>query len=58
MSGGEVRPQEDKVETVRRCKVPMTKKNMGVFSGLSGYYRCFIAHYSIIAVLTDLAKKD
>ena len=57
--GGEVRPQEDKVEAVRRCEVPRTKKDVKVFLDLSGYYRCFIPHYSVIAVLlTDLTRKD
>ena len=47
MSGGEVKPQEDKVEAVRRCEVPRTKKDLRVFLDLSGYYRHFIPHYSV-----------
>ena len=31
VSVGEVRPQEDKVEAVRKCEVPRTKKHVRVF---------------------------
>ena len=49
MGGGDVRPQEDNVETVRRCKVHRTKKDVG------GHYRRLIPHCSVIAaVLTFL----
>ena len=59
VGGGEVRPQEGKVEAVRRCEVPRTKKDVRMFLGLSGYYRRFIPHYSeIAAVLSDLTRKD
>ena len=59
VGGEEVRPQEDKVEAVRRCEVPRTEKDIRMFLGLSGYYRRFIPHYSVIAaVLTDLTRKD
>ena len=59
VGGGEVRPQGDKIEAVKRCEVPRTKRDVRVFLGLSGYYRCFITHYSVIAaVLTDLTRKD
>ena len=30
VGGGEVRPQEDKVEAVRRCEVPKTKRDVSV----------------------------
>ena len=39
--------------------MPRIKKDVRMFLGLSGYYRRFIPHYSVIAaVLTDLTRKD
>ena len=56
---GEVAPEPTKPATVKTFPVPRTKKQVRVFLGLAGYYRCFIPDYaSIEAPLTDLMKKS
>ena len=45
VGGGEVRPQKNRVEAVRRCEVLRITRGMGVFLGLGGYYRHFIPNY-------------
>ena len=59
VGSGEVRPDTTKVEAVKQFPVPITKKNVRTFLGLTGYYRWFIPDYSTIAApLTDLTKKS
>ena len=50
-----VRPEQSKIEAAKSFPVPLTKKDVHSFLGLTGYYRKFIANYaSLIAPLTDL----
>ena len=59
VGSGEVRPDTTKVEAVKQFSVTITKKNVRIFLGLTGYYRRFIPDYSTIAApLTDLTKKS
>ena len=58
VGNGVVRPELDKVETVRSFAIPQTKTNVRAFLGLTGYYRRFIPDYATIALpLTDLTRK-
>jgi hypothetical protein len=55
---GQIKPNPEKVETIKNCKRPRTKKQVRSFLGLVGYYRKFIPHFSTTAsVLTDMTKK-
>lgn len=48
-----------KVESVVNWPIPKNVKGVRGFLGLMGYYRKFIANYSLIAKpLTDLTKKE
>ena len=54
---GRVRPEQSKIEAVKSFPVPLTKKDVRSFLGLTGYYRKFIANYaSLVAPLTDLTR--
>lgn len=47
-----------KVEAINKIKDPTDKTGIRQFLGLTGYYRCFIPLYSIMALpLTNLTKK-
>jgi hypothetical protein len=55
---GQIKPNPEKVETIKNCNRPNNKKQVRSFLGLVGYYRKFIPHFSTIAsVLTDMTKK-
>lgn len=59
LGGGVIKPQLDKVEAVRSCPPPTTKKRVRSFLGLVGWYRRFIPNFSSrAAVLTDLTRKN
>lgn len=59
ISSGELRADPAKIEAMTAWPVPSTVKQLRGFLGLTGYYRRFIHHYSIIAApLTDLLKKE
>ena len=48
IGGGEVRPDPEKVQSIRDCPKPKTKKDVRSFLGLAGYYRCFIPNFSTV----------
>ena len=59
VGNGTVRPELNKVESVRTFPVPRTKRQVRAFLGLTGYYRKFIPDYAAIAApLSDLTKKS
>ena len=54
-----VAPVQTKTEAVQRFNLPITKKDVRSFLGLTGYYQKFIKDYATIALpLTDLLKKS
>ncbi|KAL2089206.1 hypothetical protein ACEWY4_016105 [Coilia grayii] len=56
---GVIRPQKDKVDAIRGCARPQTKKDVRSFLGLAGWYRRFIPNFaSRAAPLTDLTRKS
>ncbi|KAG1936368.1 gag-pol fusion protein [Pimephales promelas] len=57
IGGGVIRPQQEKIEAIRRYQPPTTKKQVRSFLGLVGWYRRFIPNFSARAsVLTDLTR--
>ena len=59
VGNGRVYPEADKLQAVKAFPIPVTKKQVRGFLGLTGYYRRFIPDYASIAVpLTDLTKKS
>ncbi|CAM4525184.1 unnamed protein product [Lepidochelys olivacea] len=51
-------PESAKVEVIRDWPSPHPKKQVQAFSGLAGYYRRFVPHFSAIATpITELCKK-
>ncbi|CAK9833038.1 Transposon Tf2-9 polyprotein [Anthophora retusa] len=54
-----VRPSERKTEAVAKFRKPVSTREVQSFLGLTGYFRKFISHYSLIArPLTDLLKSN
>lgn len=59
LGGGNIKPQVSKVEAVRDCPPPTTKKGVRSFLGLVGWYRRFIPSFSSrAALLTNLTRKS
>ncbi|XP_073668194.1 uncharacterized protein [Paramisgurnus dabryanus] len=58
LGNGQLRPQVDKVEAIRRSPRPTTKKEVRSFLGLIGWYRRFVSDFATLAVpLTNLLAK-
>ncbi|KAL0194735.1 hypothetical protein M9458_008307 [Cirrhinus mrigala] len=58
LGNGQLRPQMDKVEAIRRSPQPKTKKEVRSFLGLVGWYRRFVPNFaSIAAPLANLLSK-
>ena len=58
MENGTITMETDKLEKIQDVEPPTTKKQVGAFIGLPGYYRKFIPNFAEIAIpLTDLTKK-
>ncbi|XP_025155003.1 uncharacterized protein LOC112588630 [Harpegnathos saltator] len=54
-----VRPDPEKIKSIKEFPTPRTQKQIKQFLGLAGYYRRFIPDFSKTAKpLTDLLKKD
>ena len=59
VGSGQVQPDPSKLEAVRRFAIPMSKKEVRIFLGLTGYSRKFMNNYSSIAApLSDLTRTD
>jgi hypothetical protein len=59
ISGSGVVTDPHKIQTVQNWPVPKNTKQLRGFLGLTGYYRKFIQHYSMLRrTLTNLLKKD
>ena len=54
-----VQPDQEKIEAVQKFEVPVNKKQIRQFLGMSGFYRRFIKNYAEIAkVLSDLLRNE
>ncbi|XP_066965511.1 uncharacterized protein [Macrobrachium rosenbergii] len=52
-------PTPEKIKAIQEAAVPLTKRGVRSFLGLTGYYRRYIPRYAEIAVpLTNLTKKN
>ena len=59
VSGGQVKPEINKLEAVKNFPIPKTKKEVRSFLGLTGYYRHFVKDYASTTVpLTKLTRKE
>ena len=53
---GVIQPQRNKIEAIRNCPQPQTKKDIRSL-GLAGWYRCFVPNFATRAApLTDLIR--
>lgn len=54
-----VKPNPDKVSSIKQIPIPKNPKHIKMFLGMTGYYRKFIKDFASIAKpLTNLLKKD
>ena len=59
IGSGKIQADPTKISAMRDFPLPITKKNMRSFLGLTGYYRQYIKNYAeITSCLTDTLKKD
>ena len=55
---GQVRPLDAKIQTIAKCPIPTSWKELARFLGMAGYYRNFCLNFSEIAApLTHLLSK-
>ena len=59
VSGKEIRPLPEKLDSIKKMPAPTTPKEIKQFLGLVGYYRKFIPRFADIArPMTNLTKQD
>ena len=59
VSGNEIKPLPEKLESVKKMPAPTTPKEIKQFPGLVGYYRKFIPRFAdITRPMTNLTKQD
>ena len=59
VSNGKIRPSEHKTNAVRKFPEPKTIRQIQSFLGLTGYFRKFVPHYSVIArPVTEFLKMN
>lgn len=59
IGSGKLKPDPRKISAMKKFPLPLTKKDMRSFLGVTGYYRQYIKDYThITAPLTELLKKD
>lgn len=59
VGSGKTRPDPKKIEAMQNFPLPLTKKDLRSFLGLTGYYRQYIRNYAEITVpLTELLKNE
>ena len=59
VGNGQVKPELVKLDAVRTCPQPTSKKQVRAFLGLTGYYCKFIPGFATMATpLTDLTRKN
>ena len=59
VGGGQIRPEEKKMEKILSASRPTTKTQVRSFLGLVGFYRRFVPRFSEIALpLTEATKKS
>ena len=58
VGNGQISPDPSKIESIKECARPTSKKQIRSFLGLVGYYRKFIPNFSsVAAVLTDMTRR-
>ena len=59
IENGTIRPDDEKVQCIKDCPIPRTKRQVRAFIGMASYHRHFIKSFSEIAwPLTNLTKKS
>ena len=59
VGNGVIQPDPTKIRAMSEYPLPVTKKGMKSFLGLTGYYRQYIQNYAAISsALTDMLRKD
>lgn len=54
-----IRPNQDKIETIKNWPLPATEKEVRQFLGILGYYRRFVKDFAkLVKPLTSLLRKD
>lgn len=55
IGNGVLKPQVNKIQAIKSCPLPETRKQLRSFLGMAGFYQRFIPHFSARAAsLTDL----
>ncbi len=57
IGGGMVQPEETKIQAIKEFPIPVTKKGVRSFLGLTGYYRKFIPGSSCCLLLQKIVDQ-